>query len=151
MSSALDMAIIIVLAVSVFLGWHRGFVKSISGVVRLVCGLVAGALAAFIPPFGIATLVFFVVGFIAASLAVGAALSALDILMKLPLIGLPNRIGGAVLGIIGGVVALIVLLWAGVAFVPQLTAPGALLSPESVASSKIVNLFIAFIGGILPV
>ena len=57
------------------------------------------------------------------------------VIRRLPIIGGVNRLLGMVLGAIQGALIALLLLWLAVHLVPSLTAPGGVLSPESVQHS----------------
>lgn len=63
------------------------------------------------------------------------------VIRKLPIIKNVNRLLGAVLGLISGILLAGLLLWLGYHLLPDLSAPGGPLSPESVAKSWVIKLY----------
>jgi uncharacterized membrane protein required for colicin V production len=92
----------------------------------------------------------FIVAFFVIQAVAHLILRALDEVLRLPVIGLPNRVGGAMLGFAKGMVMVVLLLWAGLTFLDSQTQNGGLLSPEIIRQTVISHHFVDWIARVLP-
>lgn len=116
----LDPIIIGIMVASTVLGAFRGLIRSAAGLIGLVLGAVfAGRLAALIDPAldqagiqhpSITGAAAFVVAFVAIVIAVEVAANALRIIQKVLFLGWVDMVGGALFGLIRGVLVCMILL-----------------------------------------
>jgi membrane protein required for colicin V production len=116
----LDAVIIGILAFSTFIGVRRGLLRSLAGIVGLIlAALFAGKLAALIDPSlkqahlkhpPVNGAVAFVIAFLAIVIAVEFGAGLLVWVQRLMLLGWVDRLGGAVFGLLRGVLLSMVLL-----------------------------------------
>ena len=116
----LDPVVIGLIGLSTFYGFLRGLLRSIAGVVGLIlAALFAGKLAAYVDPAlndagikhpSIGGSVSFVIAFIAIVVAVELGANLLRIVEKVMLLGWIDHFGGALFGLIRGVLLSMILL-----------------------------------------
>ena len=88
----------------------------------------------------LAKVIVFAVAFILIEIAVFFLMRILDTILKLPIIGLPNRVGGAVFGALKGGLFVVIGLWTIMYLLPTLTKSGPILSQETIDQSYIVKI-----------
>lgn len=93
----------------------------------------------------VAYLILFVIAFFVIQIIVYIVFKALDLVAKAPGISTLNRWGGALLGIVTGLLAAFVSVWFISTFFPSATAKGGLLSPDVVRDSLLSRYFFSFI------
>jgi len=152
----LDWILVVLLGLSLLGGFRRGFINTLGGIVGLVLGaIVAGqyydVVADWLAGFGwLSPATMNIVGFIVVLLFVASIVSIIfgilgkvfKIIKVIPFIGLINRVGGAILGLIEEVILLGIALNVAARFLEGMPA-GDLIAESSVA------VFLASIGGIL--
>jgi membrane protein required for colicin V production len=116
----LDPVIIGIIVVSTIFGIFRGLIRSAAALIGLALGATfAGRLAALIDPAlddahiqhpPITGAVAFVVAFVAIFVAVEMGANALRIVQKLLFLGWTDRVGGAIFGLVRGVLVSMILL-----------------------------------------
>ena len=87
----------------------------------------------------LARIVVFAVAFAVIEIVVFFLMRMLNAILKLPIIGLPNRIGGALLGGLKGGLFVAVCLWMIIYLIPTLTKNGPILSQETIDQSYVVG------------
>jgi uncharacterized membrane protein required for colicin V production len=92
----------------------------------------------------------FVVAFFIIEAAAMLIVRTFDKILQLPVLGFPNRAGGAVLGFAKGMALVVLLLWAGLTFLDSQTQSGGLLSPEIIRQTVISHHFADWIARVLP-
>ncbi len=113
MSILLDGLLVLLFGTCVYLGWRRGFIKMLSGLLALVvASLVSSVLstpiaAAMAPrtalPPSVVRLLCSIVLFILSYALMSVMLRTLNVVAKLPLLKFANKVLGSVVGILSGV------------------------------------------------
>ena len=92
----------------------------------------------------------FVVAFLVIEAVVLFILRALDGVLRLPVIGFPNRVAGALLGLAKGMIIVVLLLWAGLTFLDSQTQNDEILAPATIEQTVISYRFVDWIERVLP-
>lgn len=112
-----ELAAVLLILLCAVQGWHRGFVMKIYTLIRLVLLLVLTMiLVPVILPFFPAHIAgkegfSFVVSFLAAAVLLHIFAKLLKIVDKIPIVGTVNKLGGAILGVVLGILFIWLLLF----------------------------------------
>ncbi len=92
-----------------------------------------------------AEILVFILAFIAIYLLLMLLFRGLNLLFRLPVLGLFNKTLGAVFGVVSGVLLAAVLLGAAGFFFPSLSMPGGVFSPENLEKTYLTKYFFEYL------
>ena len=99
----------------------------------------------------IAYVLLFIILFLGIQLVMMILFTSMDGLKNLPIAGLANKLGGGALGLVTGGIAVWGIMTLLILFVPAVTEPGGILSPEVLdrtkVSKKVFEMARKFLGG----
>lgn len=139
MFSLTEIILIAIVIVFIIHGWFAGFIKSFGDLVGLVAGLVVGGYAVrylegqlHLIDNPVAAVIVYLAVLGVMTWLVGWLFSLIDKLYKLasiiPFLGLINKFAGALLGLVEGVIALLVISYVTQRFFEATAAAGAIMN-----------------------
>lgn len=93
---------------------------------------------------GLAYLILVILFLIALSIVLSLIVRSLNLLTRFPPLGALNRLAGAVIGLVGGVLVIVLALWITHLLRPEIFTPIGWLSPNHIAQTVLLNSLLTY-------